>query len=238
MASNPRMIAPMMPSGARRRAMNSPITPTSAAMMIQMSSCGNVILIVGEPPREKRFEFRRLTLNSDFLRARCAYHRHDEVVSTPPHGEEGRNGAHALGLCFNRDLLLDNLFNCLFNPSASGLRSEGAHPSYPSESTYTQCTSSIETHTHDHARTNEQAHHCERDEKCFHSDLLLREGMAASVLVTAISSLSVSCSTSRTISLVTSRPTPTSCLTASSRYENHIFYTYDGCVSLHFCSSL
>src|SRR6266849_1282801 len=50
--------------------------------------------------------------------------------------------------------------------------------------------------------------------------------------------LSVLCSTSRTISLVTSRPTPTSCLTARSRYENHIFYTDVGCVSLHFCSSL
>src|SRR5260370_2409746 len=179
MASNPRMIAPMMPSGARRRAMNSPITPTSAAMMIQMISCVNVILIIVEPPREKRFEFRRLTLNSDFLRARCAYHRHDEVVSTPPHGEEGRNGAHALGLCFNRDLLLDNLFNCLFNPSATGLRSERAHPSYPSESTYPQCTSRIETHTDDHSRHIEQAHHSQLAQTYFHTHLPLTLILAA-----------------------------------------------------------
>src|SRR5437899_408933 len=33
MASKPTRIAPMMPSGARRRAINSPTTPTTAAIM-------------------------------------------------------------------------------------------------------------------------------------------------------------------------------------------------------------
>jgi len=39
----------MTPSGARRRAMSSPAKPTNAAMMIQISSCVNVIDRVVHP---------------------------------------------------------------------------------------------------------------------------------------------------------------------------------------------
>jgi hypothetical protein len=78
-------------------------------------------------------------------------------------------------LFFNRYVLVDDLFNGLFNQSTTRRRFESARSSYPSETTYAQCTSSIETHTDDNARNDEQAKDYEHNEKCFHSDLLPRE---------------------------------------------------------------
>src|SRR6266699_2782964 len=52
MASKPKTIAPMKPSGARLRASNSPKKPTRAAMMTQMINWVNVILTVVCPPLE------------------------------------------------------------------------------------------------------------------------------------------------------------------------------------------
>jgi hypothetical protein len=43
------------------------------------------------------------------------------------------------------------------------------------EPTYSQCILRIETHTDDHARTDEQANDYEQKEKCFYNDLLLKE---------------------------------------------------------------
>ncbi len=50
-----------------------------------------------------------------------------------------REFPHTLDLVFNTYFLVDYLFNCLFNHSATGRRSERAQPSYPSETTWSQC---------------------------------------------------------------------------------------------------
>src|SRR2546428_7197667 len=49
----------------------------------------------------------------------------------------------------NSHFFVDDLFNRLFHHRATGLRSERAHPSYPSETTCSQRTLCIETHTDD-----------------------------------------------------------------------------------------
>jgi len=69
--------------------------------------------------------------------------------------------AHALDQFFNRRFLLDELFH----HRVTGQRSASAHPSYPSETTCSQCAARIETHTADNACNDEQAHNY-HEEQC------------------------------------------------------------------------
>src|SRR5260370_37961890 len=85
-----------------------------------------------------------------------------------------------------------------------GLR---AQPSYPSETTCSQCAARRETHTADNARNNEQAHNYQ-EEQCIHE---------------AVSFLSRVCCTYRMIDPVISRRTPTPCLPAQGMCQRHIF---------------
>src|SRR6266566_9637365 len=64
--------------------------------------------------------------------------------------------APLVGTLLNRRFLVDYLFNRLFNHSATGRWFVRAQPSYPFETTCSQCALPIETHTEENTSKNEQ----------------------------------------------------------------------------------
>jgi len=102
--------------------------------------------------------------------------------------------AHALDLFCNRRFLCDDLFH----HRVTGQRSASAQPSYPAETSCSQCAARRETHTADNARNDEQAYNYQ-EEQCIHRAVSFLSRVGCRCLMR---------------SAVNSRLTPTPCLPA------------------------